>query len=172
VEQPPDILPEFLYKGLSVSAETLGMIKADDYWENSLQMHFCSPVFSTASASLSSAVQASGMHTLSFSILLFISYGTDGAGLNVMLIIETSAARFAPTKFAPARKVHAVVIIAFCVQLFDAFVLQLTPGCQPQPFRQRRRVRLFFSKILAIDKRLTMPRADTCSHPGPCTCFV
>ena len=66
VEQPPDILPEVLYKGLCVSAEYLSMIKTDDYWENSLQMHFQSPIFLTASASLSSAVQASGMHTFTF----------------------------------------------------------------------------------------------------------
>jgi hypothetical protein len=34
-----------------------------------------------------------------------------------MLIIETSAARSAAAKFAPARKVHVVVVIALCISI-------------------------------------------------------
>jgi hypothetical protein len=60
-EQPVDVLPEFLYKGLSVSAERLAVIKADHYWDKSLQLQFQSPVFMTASSSLSRAVQIPGI---------------------------------------------------------------------------------------------------------------
>jgi hypothetical protein len=60
LEQPPDCLPEFLYLGRNVSEERLTMTKADAFWEKTLAMHFQSPVFMSATPSLSAAHQAPG----------------------------------------------------------------------------------------------------------------
>jgi hypothetical protein len=64
VDQPSEVLPELLFKGLRVNPEALDMFKADDFWGKSLQMHFQSPVFFVATASLSAALAQSPGDTL------------------------------------------------------------------------------------------------------------
>ena len=119
-EQPVDVLPEFLYKGLCISAERLAVIKADEFWDKCLQLHFQSPVFMTASSSLSRAVQVPGIcsllssffvHILTsslFALHCFVISSCDRLclGLNVLLIVDTSSSsRSASAKFALGRKV-------------------------------------------------------------------
>ena len=57
IDQPPDVLPEFLYKALKLSPELLSAVKSDEIWGKSSQLQ--SPVFLIATSSLSDAVAQS-----------------------------------------------------------------------------------------------------------------
>ncbi len=129
-EPPVDVLPEFLYKGLCVSAERLAVIKADEFWDKCLQLHFQSPVFMTGSSSLSRAVQVPGICSLLSSVFCFfppistsLLFGLHRfiisfcdsiyLGVNVLLIVDTTtSSRSASAKVASGRKVARVHVVA------------------------------------------------------------
>lgn len=65
VDQPPEVLPEFLYKGLKLSPESLSTVKTDDFWGNTLKLQFQSSVFFIATSSLPAALAPSPGETAS-----------------------------------------------------------------------------------------------------------
>jgi hypothetical protein len=127
-----ETLPDFLYKGLHVPADALNKIKADEFWSKDLQLLFQTPMFMVASSSLTSLADTPGT-----SPLLCLSPAppstSAGAGVNVLLIIESLTCRGAQSKGSSAKKVPYYNRLQTKTQLHSRLALiRVTSGESPQ----------------------------------------